>query len=121
MLSALRGGAAGGAPGAGGLGGGLGGLSGPSGLGGAAGGLRPGAGAGAPASFRTLLDDALRTVSQVQDDASRLQGRYSAGSPDVSLEQTMVAMQHSQIAFQAALTVRNRLVSAYSEIMSMNV
>ena len=63
----------------------------------------------------------LRTVSQVQDDASRLQGRYSAGSPDVSLEQTMVAMQHSQIAFQAALTVRNRLVSAYSEIMSMNV
>jgi flagellar hook-basal body complex protein FliE len=39
----------------------------------------------------------------------------------VSLEQTMVAMQTSQIGFQTVLQVRNRLVSAYSEIMNMQV
>ena len=30
-------------------------------------------------------------------------------------------MQSSQIAFQAALTVRNRLVAAYTDIMNMPV
>ena len=43
------------------------------------------------------------------------------GNPTVSLEETMVAMQKSQIGFQAALQVRNRLVQAYSDIMNMQV
>jgi len=42
-------------------------------------------------------------------------------NPTVSLEETMVAMQRSQIGFQATLQVRNRLVQAYSEIMNMQV
>ena len=42
-------------------------------------------------------------------------------NPAVSLEQTMVAMQKAQIGFQATLQVRNRLVSAYSDIMNMQV
>jgi flagellar hook-basal body complex protein FliE len=33
----------------------------------------------------------------------------------------MVAMQKSQLGFQATLQVRNRLVQAYSEIMNMQV
>jgi flagellar hook-basal body complex protein FliE len=33
----------------------------------------------------------------------------------------MLAMQKSQLGFQATLQVRNRLVSAYSEIMNMQV
>ena len=33
----------------------------------------------------------------------------------------MVAMQKASIGFQAALQVRNKLVSAYSEIMNMQV
>jgi flagellar hook-basal body complex protein FliE len=42
-------------------------------------------------------------------------------NPTVSLEETMVAMQKAQIGFQATLQVRNRLASAYSEIMNMQV
>ena len=34
---------------------------------------------------------------------------------------TMIAMQKSQIGFQAALQVRNKLVQAYTDIMSMQV
>jgi flagellar hook-basal body complex protein FliE len=33
----------------------------------------------------------------------------------------MVAMQKAQIGFQAVLSVRSRLVQAYSEIMNMQV
>ena len=33
----------------------------------------------------------------------------------------MVSMQKAQIGFQAAVTVRNKLVSAYTDIMNMQV
>jgi flagellar hook-basal body complex protein fliE len=33
----------------------------------------------------------------------------------------MLAMQKAQIGFQSAVTVRNRLVQAYSDIMGMQV
>ena len=50
-----------------------------------------------------------------------LQRELQLDNPTVSLEQTMVAMNKSQIGFTAALTVRNRLVQAYSDIMNMQV
>ena len=40
---------------------------------------------------------------------------------NVSLEETVLAMQKAQIGFQATLQVRNRLLQAYSEIMNMQV
>jgi flagellar hook-basal body complex protein FliE len=90
---------------------------------GAPGGASPVAGAGAAggASFANALGDALKSVSQNQSDAGALQRQFQAGAEGVSLEETMVAMQKAQIGFQAALTVRNRLVSAYSDIMNMQV
>jgi len=50
-----------------------------------------------------------------------MQREVQLDNPTVSLEQTMVAMQKAQIGFQATLQVRNRLVQAYSDIMSMQV
>ena len=76
----------------------------------------------APAGgFRTAMADALKGVSNSHLQASHLQRELSLDNPTVSLEQTMMAMQKAQIGFQATLQVRNRLVSAYSEIMNMQV
>ena len=71
--------------------------------------------------FQAALTQALGSVSNAQNQAGRLQREVQLGNPEVSLEETMVAMQKAQIGFQATLTVRNRLVSAYSEIMNMQV
>ena len=71
--------------------------------------------------FRTAMADALKGVSNSHLQASHLQRELSLDNPAVSLEQTMMAMQKAQIGFQATLQVRNRLVSAYSEIMNMQV
>lgn len=71
--------------------------------------------------FGAALDQALQSVSRSQSDAQALQRAFQSGDPEVGLERTMVAMQKSQVAFQAALTVRNRLVSAYTDIMNMQV
>lgn len=91
----------------------------------AAAGLRPAssfaAGDAKPGSFAATLESALKSVSQAQSEATALQRQYQAGVEGVGLEQTMVAMQKAQIGFQAALAVRNRLVSAYSDIMNMQV
>lgn len=91
-------------------------------------GLRPdgtplarGAAATGGASFQQAMSQALGAVSQQQHQATAMQRELQLDNPAVSLEQTMVAMQKAQIGFQATLTVRNRLVSAYSEIMNMQV
>lgn len=73
------------------------------------------------ASFQHAMTQALGSVSQAQRQAGALQRELQLDNPAVSLEQTMVAMQKSQIGFQGVLAVRNRLVQAYSEIMNMQV
>jgi flagellar hook-basal body complex protein FliE len=82
---------------------------------------RPAAAATAGTSFQNVMTQALGAVSQSQRQAEGLQRELQLDNPAVSLEQTMVAMQKAQIGFQGVLAVRNRLVSAYSEIMNMQV
>lgn len=72
-------------------------------------------------SFSGALDQALRSVSAAQNQASALADAFQSDPGSVSIEQAMVAMQKSQVGFQSALHVRNRLVSAYSDIMNMQV
>jgi len=73
------------------------------------------------AGFQQALTQALKAVSQSQNQASAMQREVQLDNPTVSIEETMVAMQKSQIGFQATLTVRNRMVQAYSDIMGMQV
>ncbi|HMN92471.1 MAG TPA: flagellar hook-basal body complex protein FliE [Hydrogenophaga sp.] len=76
-----------------------------------------GVGTGFADNFKT----ALKEVSKAQNEASRLQTQVQLGNPNVSLEETMLAMQKAQIGFQATLHVRNRMVQAYTDIMNMSV
>ena len=71
--------------------------------------------------FQQALTQALGSVSHSQADAARMQREVQMDNPTVSLEEAMVAMQKSQIGFQATLQVRNKLVQAYSDIMNMQV
>ena len=82
---------------------------------------RPTTASAAGTSFQSAMTQALGAVSHQQHQAQTLQRELQMDNPAVSLEQTMVAMQKAQIGFQGVLAVRNRLVSAYSEIMNMQV
>jgi flagellar hook-basal body complex protein FliE len=73
------------------------------------------------AGFSQAFSEALKSVSQAQNQATQMQREVALDNPTVSLEQTMVAMQKAQIGFQAAVQVRNRLAQAYSDIMNMQV
>ena len=73
------------------------------------------------AGFQQALTQALGAVSKSQNDSVSLQREVQLDNPTVSIEQTMVAMQKAQIGFSAALQVRNKMVQAYTDIMSMQV
>jgi flagellar hook-basal body complex protein FliE len=77
--------------------------------------------AGGGVDFSASLDSALKAVSQSQNQATELQRQFQLENPNVSLEQTMVAMNTSSLAFSAAVQVRNRLVQAYDSIMNMQI
>ena len=72
-------------------------------------------------SFSDALKNSLEQVSNSQKTAEDLGNRFAMGDDSVSLSDTMIAMQKSTIAFQATVQVRNKLVSAYHEIMNMQV
>ena len=74
-----------------------------------------------PFDFQQALARAGLRADGTPRQAQRMQRELSLDNPAVSLEETMLAMQKSQLGFQATLQVRNRLVSAYSEIMNMQV
>ena len=76
---------------------------------------------GAHGSFGDALVRALENVNQAQGEAGELGRRFQLGDTSVSLEETMIAMQKSSISFQAVVQARNRLMSAYHDVMNMQV
>jgi flagellar hook-basal body complex protein FliE len=99
--------------------GGVGSLGGIGGLG------KAGGAEAAESSSRVSFSDALKAqldnVSKAQDQADDMGKKFAAGDDSVSLSDTMIAMQKASITFQATVQVRNKLVSAYHDIMNMQV
>jgi len=73
------------------------------------------------ADFSSLLKNSIDKVNETQQSAGELAKAFETGDPNINLEQVMIALQKSNISFQAMTQVRNKLVSAYQEIMSMPV
>ena len=71
-------------------------------------------------SFGAHLESALRSVNRLQAESGRLSDGLASGQHQ-DLVATMVASQKANVAFQAALQVRNRLVSAYESVMNMPI
>jgi flagellar hook-basal body complex protein FliE len=72
-------------------------------------------------AFGDMLTDALKTVSDLQQDSSAKKTAFQLGDKSVTLAETMIAAQKAGIAFEATVQVRNKFVEAYKEIMSMPV
>lgn len=77
--------------------------------------------ASSQSEFGVLLKDALSNVNMLQQETSQLRTAAEMGDKNVSLAQVMIASQKSSLAFEATVQVRNKLVEAYKEIMSMPV
>lgn len=71
-------------------------------------------------SFGDYLTDALKETNRLQLESDKQNALLAAGQiEDVS--QVVVASQKADIALQLTLQLRNKAVSAYQEIMRMQV
>ncbi len=71
--------------------------------------------------FGQMLKNSINAVNETQKTAGGLETSFEAGDPSTSLSEVMVAIQKANVSFQAMTQVRNNLVSAYKEIMNMQV
>ena len=73
-----------------------------------------------PGGFGDALQTALRQVNESQARASAITESYERGET-TDIAAVMLARQQASIGFEATLQVRNRLLTAYKDIMSMPV
>tara|TARA_R110002110_G_scaffold405241_1_gene624175 strand:- start:8842 stop:9159 length:318 start_codon:yes stop_codon:yes gene_type:complete len=71
--------------------------------------------------FSVMMKQAVEQVSESQSQAKALATAFESGDPGVELPEVMIALQKASISFQAVNQVRNRLLSAYQEVMRMQV
>jgi flagellar hook-basal body complex protein FliE len=71
-------------------------------------------------SFGRTLVDAVRAVNDQQVKATSISESYERGDTS-DIVQVMVERQKASLGFEATLQVRNKLLSAYRDIMNMPV
>ncbi|NND54975.1 MAG: flagellar hook-basal body complex protein FliE [Gammaproteobacteria bacterium] len=69
--------------------------------------------------FGEAMQDAIKDVNAEAMKAGELVKQFETGQGDASVAEVMVQMQKASVSMQAMTEVRNRLVEAYREIMSM--
>jgi flagellar hook-basal body complex protein FliE len=74
-----------------------------------------------PSEFANLLSKGIDSVNQTEQTAAKLSDAFQRGDPGVELPQVMLEMQKASVSFRALTEVRNRVVSAYQDIMNMQV
>jgi flagellar hook-basal body complex protein FliE len=70
--------------------------------------------------FGSALKGALQQVNGLQNKAENLSVGYERGDT-TDIASVMLAREQASVGFQATLQVRNKLLSAYKDIMSMPV
>lgn len=71
--------------------------------------------------FAGVLKNTLDGVNSAQEKARKMSQSFSMGDDNINLSDVMIAAQKANIAFQTSLQVRNKLVSAYRDIMTMQM
>ena len=73
-----------------------------------------------PGGFGDALRNAISQVNDSQAQSSAITESYQRGET-TDIASVMLARQQASIGFEATLQVRNRLLTAYRDIMSMPV
>ncbi|MEK7276644.1 MAG: flagellar hook-basal body complex protein FliE [Chloroflexota bacterium] len=70
--------------------------------------------------FGQTLSSALDNLSQMQTSSDQAMQKLAAGET-IDLHQVMISAEQTDIAFRVALSLRDKLVEAYQEVMRMQV
>ena len=70
-------------------------------------------------SFKTILKDSIHSVNQLQVEADQVLERYTKG--EATQDEMVIAFKKAQIAFEALMQIRNKVVDAFEEIQRMRI
>jgi flagellar hook-basal body complex protein FliE len=73
------------------------------------------------ADFSQALKTAIDQVSQAQQQAQQIGEDFTTGKNAVNLQDVMIDLQKANLSFQQMVQVRNKLVTAYNDIMNMQL
>lgn len=76
---------------------------------------------GGSVDFAAALKAAIEQVNAAQQQAQQLAQEFAAGNDKVDLQDVMINLQKASLSFQQMVQVRNKLVTAYQEVMNMPV
>jgi flagellar hook-basal body complex protein FliE len=82
--------------------------------------IRPAGGIKAGASFQDVFASAVQNVEAAGNAASASVERFLAGEGE-ELHTTILATQRAELSFELFLQARNKVASAYQEIMRMQM
>lgn len=75
----------------------------------------------AEGGFSQILKNTIDQVNQAQQTAQKMTEDFAAGQNNVNLQDVMINLQKANLSFQEMVQVRNKLVSAYHDIMNIQV
>lgn len=78
-------------------------------------------GATGSADFAQILKGSIDKVNQAQQQSDQMAEKLAAGDTSQNLHEVMIALQTASVSFQEMVQVRNKLVSAYQEVMNMQI
>lgn len=70
-------------------------------------------------SFGDVLKESINKVDSIQKEADHAVQEMVSGSGDI--HNAMIALEQANISFQMMMQVRNKIVSAYEEVMRTQV
>jgi len=71
--------------------------------------------------FAQVLKNSIDQVSQTQRQAENMAAKFAAGDNEANLHEVMISLQKASLSFQEMVQVRNKLVTAYNDVMNMQV
>jgi flagellar hook-basal body complex protein FliE len=71
--------------------------------------------------FGDMLKNTLDSVNEAQKTSRAMKIGFETGTGDASLAEVMIASQKANLSFRAVTEVRNKLITAYQDIMNMPV
>lgn len=70
--------------------------------------------------FRDLINKSMQEVNQLQSNADeKVQELFTGGG--ANLHQTMIELEKADVSFRLLMQVRNKIISAYEQIMRMSI
>jgi flagellar hook-basal body complex protein FliE len=71
--------------------------------------------------FADVLKSTIDQVNSAQQTSQEMQKQFELGDEGVNLQDVMVSLQKASLSFQTMVQARNKLVTAYQDIMNTQV